>query len=633
MKSAYSETYDRWKNDPFEFWMAAASEIDWFSPPTVAFSPEFKPHGRWFADGICNTCHNAVDRHVAAGRGSQTAIIYDSPVSDAQRNISYSELLQDVQACAIMLENLGVKKGDRVLLYMPMVPETLVGMLACARLGAIHSVVFGGFAASELAIRIDDAKPRVVLSASCGIEGKRLVIYKPLLNEAISLAEHQPNSCVILQRSQHEAALTSKLDHDWKTLVDQASEELRNGRRSECAPVCATDPLYILYTSGTTGKPKGIVRDNGGHMVAIRWTMTALYGMQPGDRFWAASDLGWVVGHSYIAYGPLLTGCTTVLYEGKPVGTPDAGAFWRVISQYDVDALYTAPTAIRAIRKEDPQGDLLEKYDLRTLRALFLAGERADPETVHWAEKVLDVPVIDNWWQTETGWPIAANPVGIEILQVKHGSSAVPMPGYNVQVVGDNGDRLAHGELGSIVLKLPLPPGAATTLWNGDDRFVQSYLSSHPGYFDTADAGYVDREGYVWVQGRTDDVINVAGHRLSTGAMEEVVSSHEAVVECAVVGVKDELKGEVPCGLVVLKANADVSEETVGAEISALVRKHIGPIATLKRVITVERLPKTRSGKILRSTIKRILDCETYSMPATIEDPAVLNEIERALDR
>ena len=629
--SAYQQTYARWKADPLTFWKEAAAAIDWFSPPTITFLPDIEPYGRWFADGVCNTCYNAVDRHVAGGRGEQAAIIYDSAVTGTTRTIKYSELLREVQACALMLEDLGVKRGDRVLLYMPMVPEALFGMLACARIGAVHSVVFGGFAGPELATRIDDAKPRVVLSASCGIEGSKVVPYKPLLDQAIELAQAKPVACVILQRGEQRATLTLGRDYNWQQTIMRMSAELRAGRQSECAQLAATDPLYILYTSGTTGKPKGIVRDNGGHLVAIRWTMSAIYGVSAGDVFWAASDVGWVVGHSYITYGPLVTGCTTVLYEGKPVGTPDAGAFWRVISQHGVNVLFTAPTAIRAIRKEDPEAKLRTSYDLKGFRALFLAGERADPETVRWSEETLGVPVIDHWWQTETGWSIAANPLGLGILPVKHGSPSVPMPGYDVQILDIEGRNAAAGIMGDIVLKLPLPPGAAVTLWNATERFHESYLSRYPGYFNTADAGFLDEDGYVWVLGRTDDVINVAGHRLSTGAMEEAIASHSAVAECAVVGCRDELKGELPCGLIVLKSGVGLPPEVVGDEIIAIVRQRIGPVAALKRVIVVDRLPKTRSGKILRATIKRILDGETVTIPSTIEDPAVLDEIVRVL--
>lgn len=627
----YRDTYDRWRRDPAGFWMDAAGVVDWFEAPTVAFDPNAGVYGRWFPDAVCNTCHNALDRHVAEGRAEQTALVYDSPVTATVRSFTYAELLREVQAFALVLRDMGVEAGDRVVLYMPMVPEAVVGMLACARIGAVHSVVFGGFAARELATRIDDAAPKVVLSASCGIEGSRVVAYKPLLDEALTMVRHRPRACLILGRERLKAELVPDRDHDWGALRDQALAALDGGRESPCARLAATDPLYILYTSGTTGKPKGIVRDNGGHMVALRWTMEAIYGMAPGEVFWAASDVGWVVGHSYIVYGPLLHGCTTVLYEGKPVGTPDAGAFWRVIAEHDVKVLFTAPTAIRAIRKEDSEGRMLPGHDLSGLRALFLAGERADPETVRWAERLLGVPVIDHWWQTETGCAVAANPLGLERLPVKHGSPAVPMPGYAMRILDGDGQPVGHGEMGSIVLEMPLPPGAAVTLWNADDRFRESYLAARPGFYDTADAGSLDEDGYVWVMGRTDDVINVAGHRLSTGLMEEVVSAHPAVAECAVIGCRDTLKGEVPCGLIVLKAGVETDPGVVADEVVALVRERIGPVAALRRVVPVDRLPKTRSGKILRATIKRIADGEEYAAPATIEDPSVLAEIEGAL--
>ncbi|MEE7475111.1 AMP-binding protein [Methylobacterium hispanicum] len=627
----YRDTYDRWRRDPAGFWMDAAGVVDWFEPPGVAFDPKAGVYGRWFPDAVCNTCHNALDRHVAEGRADQPALVYDSPVTATVRSFTYAELLREVQAFALALRDLGVEAGDRVVIYMPMVPEAVVGMLACARIGAVHSVVFGGFAARELATRIDDAAPKVVLSASCGIEVNRVVAYKPLLDEALTLARHSPHACVILGRERLKAELVPGRDHNWGALREKALAALDGGLESPCARLAATDPLYILYTSGTTGKPKGIVRDNGGHMVALRWTMEAIYGMAPGEVFWAASDVGWVVGHSYIVYGPLLHGCTTVLYEGKPVGTPDPGAFWRVIADHDVKVLFTAPTAIRAIRKEDSEGRQIPGYDLSGLRALFLAGERADPETVRWAERLLEVPVIDHWWQTETGCAVAANPLGLERLPVKHGSPAVPMPGYAIRILDGDGQPCGHGEMGSIVLEMPLPPGAAVTLWNADDRFRESYLASRPGFYDTADAGSLDEDGYVWVMGRTDDVINVAGHRLSTGLMEEVVSAHPAVAECAVIGCRDTLKGEVPCGLIVLKAGVSTDPGLVADEVVALVRERIGPVAALRRVVPVDRLPKTRSGKILRATIKRIADGEAYAAPATIEDPTVLVEIEGAL--
>ncbi len=629
--NSYGDAYASWSRDPDAFWLLAAGGIDWFRAPTTGFDAAGSACGRWFADGMCNACHNAVDRHVAAGRGAQAAIIHDSPVTGERRRISYAELLEEVQACAIMLQDLGVSRGDRVVIYLPMVPEALVGMLACARVGAVHSVVFGGFAARELATRIDDATPRVILSASCGIEPSRVVPYKPLLDEAIALARHQPDACVILQRPQLAAELRPGRDHDWQRSRDAALAELRGGRPSDCARLAATDPLYILYTSGTTGRPKGIVRDHGGYIVALRWTVAAIYGVQPGEVFWTASDVGWVVGHSYIVYGPLLAGCTTVLYEGKPVGTPDAGAFWRVVAEHKVDVLFTAPTALRAIRKQDPEALLLNRHDLGGFRTLFLAGERADPEIVRWAERVLGVPVIDHWWQTETGWAIAANPLGLGLLPVRHGSSTVPMPGYALAVLDDDGRALPSGELGAIALRLPLPPGTLTTLWNAETRLRDSYHAEFPGFHSTADAGYIDADGYVFVMGRTDDVINVAGHRLSTGSMEEVVALHPAVAECAVIGVADAVKGEVPCGFVVLKDGAGRAANDVAHEVVRLVRDAIGPVAALRLVIVVERLPKTRSGKILRATMKRIFEQQPFPFPATIEDPAALDEVAAAV--
>jgi propionyl-CoA synthetase len=577
---------------------------------------------------MCNTCHNAVDRNVAAGRGNQTAIIYDSPVTATKRAITYSELLAEVATLAAVMEDFGVARGDRVILYMPMVPEAVFAMLACARIGAVHSVVFGGFAAKELATRIDDAKPKLILSASCGIEPGRTVLYKPLLDAAIDLAKAKPAACLILQRPQAEAPLVAGRDHDWATLRDAA---LRARKSAPCVPVLATDPLYILYTSGTTGIPKGVVRDNGGHMVALKWSMKNLYDVSPGEVYWSASDIGWVVGHSYIVYAPLLHGCTTILYEGKPVGTPDAGAFWRVISEHGAVSLFTAPTAFRAIKKEDPQAKLLANYDLTKFRTLFLAGERADPDTVQWAESTLKVPVIDHWWQTETGWCIVGNPVGLGMLPVKRGSPTVPMPGYDVRVVDESNNELPRNTMGSIVVKLPLPPACLPTLWQQDARFKESYLSEFPGYYKTADAGFIDDDGYVSVMGRTDDIINVAGHRLSTGGMEEVLAGHKDVAECAVIGIKDDLKGEVPCGFVVLKAGVNRPPSDIEKEIVALVREKIGPVASFKLAITLARLPKTRSGKILRGTMKKIADGDDWSMPATIDDPAILDEVGAAL--
>jgi len=626
--SRYHEVYAYAQRDPQGFWGEAAHDIDWYEPAKKVFDPDAGVYGRWFTGASCNTCYNAIDRHVARGRAGQPAIIYDSPVTGVKRAITYAELLDEVRTLAAVLQDFGVGKGDRVILYMPMVPEALTAMFACARIGAIHSVVFGGFAAKELATRIDDAAPKLILSASCGIEGARVISYKPLLDEAIRLAKAKPQACIILQRPQAAADLTGGRDHDWAELRDKARAA---GKRADCVPVLATDPLYILYTSGTTGIPKGVVRDNGGHMVALKWSMKGLYGVDPGEVWWTASDIGWVVGHSYIVYGPLLHGATSVLYEGKPVGTPDAGAFWRVISEHGAVALFTAPTAFRAIKKEDPQGKFISQYPRPKFRTLFLAGERADPPTLDWAESMLKVPVIDHWWQTETGWCIAGNPVGLGMLPVKHGSPTVPMPGYDLRVVDEACREVPAGKMGSIVVKLPLPPGCFPTLWQQDERFKESYLAEFPGHYKTADAGYKDEDGYVFVMGRTDDIINVAGHRLSTGGMEEVLASHPDVAECAVIGIADALKGEVPCGFVVLKAGVSRSPAEIEKEIVALVREKIGPVAAFKLAITVPRLPKTRSGKILRGTMKKIADGEAWTMPATIDDPAVLEEIGGAL--
>jgi len=626
--SRYHEVYARALRDPEGFWAEAARDIDWFEPAKAVFDPSSGVYGRWFAGAVCNTCYNALDRHVAAGRGSQAALIHDSPLTASVTTFSYADLLQEVRTLAAVLQDFGVGKGDRVVLYMPMVPEAVIGMLACARLGAVHSVVFGGFAAKELATRIDDSAPKVILSASCGIEPGRIVQYKPLLDEAIGLASAKPAACLILQRPQHPCDFVAGRDHDW---AEARAAALRAGRSADCVPVAATDPLYILYTSGTTGVPKGVVRDNGGHMVALKWSMFNLYGVRPGEVWWCGSDIGWVVGHSYIVYGPLLHGATSIMYEGKPVGTPDAGAFWRVIAQHGAVALFTAPTAFRAIKKEDPQGAFIGKYDLSKFRTLFLAGERADPPTLEWAEQQLERPVIDHWWQTETGWCIAGNPVGLGQLPVKHGSPSVPMPGYVVDVVDEGGRKVAANKMGSIVIKLPMPPGCLPTLWQNDARFKEAYLMEFPGYYKTSDAGYKDEDGYIFVMGRTDDIINVAGHRLSTGGMEEVLASHPDVAECAVLGISDPLKGEVPCGFLVLKAGVTRSPAEIEQEVVALVREKIGPVAAFKLAITVPRLPKTRSGKILRGTIKKIADGESWTMPATIEDPKVLDEITGAL--
>ncbi len=628
MSSSYRETYQSWKDDPEGFWQEVAGEIDWIEPWTKVFDEQSGPYGRWFAGAVCNTCYNAVDRHVMQGRGEQPAVIYDSPITGAKRTMTYRELLAEVTALSAVLTDNNVAKGDRVIVYMPMVPEALIAMLACARIGAIHSVVFGGFAAKELATRIDDAKPKAIISASCGIEPGRIVAYKPLLDEAIELSRFKPDCCVVLQRQQQECSLIEGRDIDYRASVDAA---ISSGRQIACEPVLATDPLYILYTSGTTGQPKGVVRDNGGHMVALKWSMHAIYDIKPGEVFWAASDVGWVVGHSYIVYAPLLHGATTILFEGKPVGTPDAGTFWRVISEHKVAALFTAPTAFRAIKKEDPEGEFIGKYDLSCLRTLFLAGERADPETIRWAEEKLKVPVIDHWWQTETGWTIAGNPVGLGALPVKHGSPTVAMPGYDIRIVDDAGHEVKTGTLGNIVVKLPLPPSCLPTLWNADTRFCEAYLNEFPGYYKTADAGYKDEDDYLFIMARTDDIINVAGHRLSTGGMEEVVAEHPDVAECAVIGIADAMKGQSPCGFVVLNKGADRSHADIEKEVVALVRQKIGPVAAFKTVVPVPRLPKTRSGKILRKTMQQIADGVEWKMPATIDDPEILNEISAAL--
>jgi propionyl-CoA synthetase len=628
-QSRYHEVHARSLADPEGFWAEAARDIDWIAPARKIFDPSMGAYGRWFVGGVVNTCYNALDRHVASGRADQVALIHDSALTNTIARYTYAVLLKEVQALAAVMQDFGVVKGDRVILYMPMVPEAVIAMLACARIGAVHSVVFGGFAAKELATRIDDAKPKLIFSASCGIEPGRIVQYKPLLDEAIRLASAKPEACIILQRADHcMAELIRPRDHDWGDLRSLA---IARARSAPCVPVLATDPLYILYTSGTTGVPKGVVRDNGGHLVAVKWSMSNLYGVKPGEVWWCGSDIGWVVGHSYIVYGPLFHGATSIMYEGKPVGTPDAGAFWRVISEHGAVAFFTAPTAFRAIKKEDPQGRFIRNHDLSRFRTLFLAGERADPPTVEWAEAQLKVPVIDHWWQTETGWCIAGNPVGLGMLPVKHGSPTVPMPGYQVDVVDEAARPVPAGTMGSIVIRLPMPPACLPTLWQQEARFKESYLSEFPGYYKTSDAGYKDEDGYIFVMGRTDDIINVAGHRLSTGGMEEILASHPDVAECAVLGVKDTIKGEVPCGFLVLKAGVMRSPAEIEKEIVALVRERLGPVAAFKLAITVGRLPKTRSGKILRGTIKKIADGDPWIMPATIEDPKVLDEIGAAL--
>ena len=620
MRGDYEATYREWLRDPESFWARAAESIHWYKKWDQVLDTSNPPFYRWFSGALVNTCYNLLDGHVENGRADQVALIYDSPVTDTVESYTYRELLDEVALFAGALRQQGVEKGDRVIIYMPMVPEAAIAMLACARIGAVHSVVFGGFAADELATRINDARPKVIVSASCGIEVNRVVPYKPMLDKAIELAKQKPERCIILQRRQTEAELIDGRDILW-------SDALAHAEPVDCVPVLATDPLYILYTSGTTGIPKGVVRDNGSHLVALKWSMKSVYGVEPGEVFWAASDLGWAVGHSYIVYGPLLHGNTTILYEGKPVGTPDPGAFWRVISQHKVSVFFTAPTAFRAIKREDYAGDYLRPYDLSKFRTLFLAGERCDPDTLAWAHKQLGVPVIDHWWQTETGWPIGANCVGLELLPIKPGSCGRVVPGYEVDVLDDEGAPVAENQIGNIAIKLPLPPGCLPTLWNNDDAYRQSYLESYPGYYKTSDAGYKDEDGYLWIMSRTDDIINVAGHRLSTGALEEVLASHTDVAECAVIGVADELKGEVPLGLVVLKRGVERSEEEIVAALIRLVREKIGPVASFKVATVVNRLPKTRSGKIVRGTIKKIADGVEYRIPPTIEDATVIDEI------
>ena len=619
----YKEVYSAWQADPEGFWMDAAKGIDWVQSPSKAYF-EQGPAGEWFADAMVNTCYNAVDRHVLAGRGDQIAIMHESPITHATKGITYKELQARVSSLAGALRMRGVEKGDRVIIYMPMIPEALEAMLACARLGAIHSVVFGGFAAHELAVRIDDCTPKAIIAASCGLEPGRVVHYKPLLDAAIDQASHKPEFCVVFQREQEVAKLVEGRDFSWHGFQYGV-------KPAECVPVEGSHPAYILYTSGTTGAPKGVVRPTAGHLVALNWSMKAIYNIEAGDRFWAASDVGWVVGHSYICYAPLLAGATTVVFEGKPVGTPHPGGFWRIIQNHRIKSFFTAPTALRAIRREDPNGEYIKRYKLHEMQALFLAGERADPETVKWAQEHLGVPVIDHWWQTETGWAIAGNPLGIELLPVKVGSPTKPMPGYDVQVLDEGGHPVAPGTLGAIAIKLPLPPGTLPTLWNADDRFKKSYLSHFPGYYETGDAGYIDEDGYVYIMARTDDVINVAGHRLSTGAMEEVLASHKDVAECAVIGVADALKGQLPMGFLCLTKGCTRPHAEVIKECVRLVRDQIGPVAAFKLAVVVDRLPKTRSGKILRGTMAKIADGQEYKMPATIDDPAILDEITAAL--
>ena len=625
MTDPYTQAHSRSLTDPEGFWGEVAEGITWSRKWDKVLDDSNEPFYRWFSGGELNTCYNALDRHVENGRGDQTALIYDSPVTGSTvKTYTYSELRDETAKFAGILAEQGVARGDRVLIYMPMVAEAVISMLACARLGAVHSVVFGGFAANELAVRIDDARPKAIVSATCGIETTKVIEYMPLLNEAIDLSTHKPDACVILKRPQADGELKEGRDVDW-------AEAMKTAIPHDCVTLRATDPLYILYTSGTTGQPKGVVRDNGGHAVALNWTMKAVYGMDPGDVFWAASDVGWIVGHSYICYAPLLNGCTTLIYEGKPVGTPDAGAFWRVISQHKVRAMFTAPTAFRAIKREDPTGELLKDYDMSNFEFLYLAGERLDPDTLHWAEDKLKVPVIDHWWQTETGWAIASNCMGLGAFPVKPGSPTKAVPGWDVQVLDETNNQVPAGDIGAICCKLPLPPGTLPTLWNADERYREAYLEEFPGYYKTADAGYIDEEGYLYIMARTDDIINVAGHRLSTGGMEEVLAAHPDVAECAVLGVADKLKGQMPVGFLVLNAGVERDHEEIVREVVAMVREKIGPVAAFKVATVVNRLPKTRSGKILRGTMQKIADNEEHKVPATIDDPIILEEIEAAL--
>ncbi len=620
----YADVYNSWKSDPETFWMEAAQAIDWDRPPSFALDASRAPLYEWYTDSLVNTCYNAVDRHVENGRAAQTALIYDSPITGTKDFITFQQLRDKTALLAGALLAKGVTKGDRVIIYMPMVPEAVIAMLACARIGAIHSVVFGGFAANELAVRIDDAQPKAILAASCGIEPGRIIAYKPLIDEAVEIAQHKPETVLILQREQLKAELLEGRDHDW-------FGSQRGVEPADCIPVEGNHPAYILYTSGTTGAPKGVVRPTAGHLVALNWSMKNIYNVDPGDVFWAASDVGWVVGHSYICYAPLIHGNTTLIFEGKPIGTPDAGTFWRVISEHNVRSFFTAPTAFRAIKREDPKGEFKAAYDLSCLQALYLAGERADPDTINWAHDLLGVPVIDHWWQTETGWTIAGNPMGVEPLEIKLGSPAVAMPGYDVQILDETGQQMPVNTLGAIAIKLPLPPGTLPTLWNAPERFEKSYLAAFPGYYETGDAGMVDEDGYLYIMARTDDVINVAGHRLSTGAMEEVLANHPDVAECAVIGASDALKGQLPIGFVCLTKGVNRPHSEITRECVQMIRDKIGPVAAFKTAAVVDRLPKTRSGKILRATMVKIADNEAFKLPATIDDPVILDEIKAAL--
>jgi propionyl-CoA synthetase len=624
MTNPYDEAFEKSIKDPDSFWAEAAEDCHWYKKWDKVLDDSNKPFYRWFTGGEINTCYNALDFHIENGLGDQDALIFDSPVTNTIKKYTYNELRDEVAKFAGALASLGVQKGDRILIYMPMIAESAISMLACARLGAVHSVVFGGFAANELAVRIDDAKPKVIVSASCGIEVAKVIAYKPLLDQAIDMSSSKPEKCIVLQRPMEKASMIAGRDLDWNDVMEDAKPH-------DCVPVAATDPLYILYTSGTTGVPKGVVRDNGGHVVALKWSMKNIYNVDSGDVYWAASDVGWVVGHSYIVYGPLFRGCATILFEGKPVGTPDAGVFWRVISDHKVKTMFTAPTAFRAIKREDPKAELMKKYDLSNFKALFLAGERLDPDTLKWAESNIGCPVIDHWWQTETGWAICANCLGIHQFPVKEGSPTKPAPGWDVKVVDPDNNLVKSGEIGALVVKLPLPPGTLPTLWNNDEAYIKAYLEEFPGYYKTADAGFIDEEGYVFVMARTDDIINVAGHRLSTGGMEEVLSDHPDVAECAVLGVEDKLKGQTPIGFLVLNAGVDRGHDEIIKEVVQMVRDRIGPVASFKTATVVKRLPKTRSGKILRGTIQKIADNKEWKLPATIDDPATLDEMEEAL--